>query len=179
MPTLKQEQLNQGRGQVQQAVHFLMVTEQCYCTLTDFHILSLVTRCLKHMLPSYLWSITGQWHFIMDGQLNMLKIKSANKWRPEGAQVKISIVLMCLANISYCHSIGIMKASSVGSRLTKFNNKAIFWHKLCHSFLAQQLKERKEKKKINNKRFCSPQLGLRHLYSQRPFHTPWKKQLRT
>lgn len=94
---------------------------------------------------SYLWSILGQRHFIMDGQLNMLKIKSANKRRPEGAQVKISIVLMCLANISYRHSIGIMKASFVGSCLTKFNHKAIFGHKLCHSFLTQQLKEKRKK----------------------------------
>ena len=76
----------------------------------------------------------------------MLKTKSANKWRPEGAQVKISIVLMCLANISYRHTTGIMKASSVGSCLTKFNNKAIFGHKLCHTFLTQQLKEKKKRK---------------------------------
>lgn len=102
--------------------------------------LSLVPHCLKHVLPSYLWSIIGQRHFIMGGQLNMLKIKSANKLRPEGPQVKISIMLMGLANISYRHSIGIMKASFVGSCLTKFNNKAIFGHKLCHSFLTQQLK---------------------------------------
>lgn len=106
-----------------------------------------MTHCLKHMLPSYLWSIIGQWHFIMDGHLNMLKIKSANKRRLEGAQVKISIVLMCLANVSYRHSIRIMKASSVGSRLTKFNNEAIFGHKLCHGFLTQQLKEKEKEKK--------------------------------
>lgn len=106
------------------------------------------------MLPSYLWSIIGQWHFITDGQLNMLKIKSANKRRPEGAQVKISIVLMCLTNISYRHSIGIMKASSVGSCLTEFNNKAIFGHKLCHGFLTQQLKEKeKKKRKLTTKDF--------------------------
>lgn len=94
----------------------------------------------------------------MGGQLNMLKIKSANKWRPEGPQVKISIMLMGLANISYRHSTGIMKASFVGSCLTKFNNKAIFGHKLCDSFLTQQLKEKKKKRKINNKIFHSPQL---------------------
>ena len=82
----------------------------------------------------------------------MLKTKSANKWRPEGAQVKISIVLMCLANISYRHTIGIMKASSVGPCLTKFNNKAIFGHKLCHTFLTQQLKEKK-KRKLTRKDF--------------------------
>jgi len=76
----------------------------------------------------------------------MLKIKSANKRRPEGAQVKISVVLMCLTNISHCHSTGIMKASSVGSCLTKFNNKAIFGHKLCHGFLTQQLKEKEKRK---------------------------------
>lgn len=115
--------------------------------------LSLVPHCLKHMLPSYLWSIIGHWHFIMGGQLNMLKIKSANKWRPEGPQVKISIVLMCLTNISYCHSIGIMKASFVGSCLTKFNNKAIFGHKLRHGFLTQQLKEKKKKGKLITKYF--------------------------
>jgi len=67
----------------------------------------------------------------------VLKIKSANKRRPEGAQVEISIVLMCLANIRYCQSSGIMKASSVGSCLTKFNNKATLGQKLCHCFLAQ------------------------------------------
>ena len=47
MPTPKQEQSNQGRGQVQQAVHFRMATEQCYCTLTD--CLSLFV--LGHTLP--------------------------------------------------------------------------------------------------------------------------------
>lgn len=172
MPAPKQEESNQERGQVQQAVHFPIATKQCYCMLMDCLSLFVLGHTLPQAHASFLWSIIGQWHFVMDGQLNMLKIKSANKSRPEGTQVKISIVLMCLANISYRHSIGIMKASSVGSCLTEFNNKAIFRHKLCHGFLTQQLKGKKKKKrkKINHKRFCSPQLDLRHLYSPRPFH---------
>lgn len=137
----------------------------------------LVTHCLELMLPLHLWSSTGHWDFIMDGQLNMLEIKSANIGRVEGSQVKVSIVFMCLTDISHCHSVGIMEASFVGSCLTEFHNKAIFGHKLCHSFLTQQLKEKK-KKKINM-RFCSPQSDLRHLYRQRPLHAPQKQQLRT
>lgn len=75
----------------------------------------------------------------MGRQLNMLEIKSANIGRAEGSQVKVPVVLVCLADISYCHSSGIMEASFVGSCLTEFNNKAIFGYKLCHSFLTQQL----------------------------------------
>lgn len=80
----------------------------------------------------------------MGRQLNMLEIKSANKVRAEGSQVKVSIVFMRLADVSYCHSVGIMEASFVGSCLTEFNNKAIFGYKLHHSFLTQQLKEKKK-----------------------------------
>lgn len=75
----------------------------------------------------------------MYGQLNVLKIKSANKRRPEGAQVEISIVFMYLANVSCCHSSGIVKASFVGPCLTEFNNEATLGQKLGHSFLTQQL----------------------------------------
>lgn len=74
----------------------------------------------------------------MDGQLNMLEIKSANVGRTERSQVKVSVVFMCFADISYCHPVGIMETSFVGSCLTEFNNEAIFGYKLCHSFLTQQ-----------------------------------------
>lgn len=144
--------------------------------LNTLSFLALVTHCLKHMLPLHLWSSTGQWDFIMGRQLNMLEIKSANIGRAEGSQVEVSIMFMCLADISYRHSVGIMEASFVGSCLTEFNNKAIFGYKLHHSFLTQQLKEKK--KKINQ-RFCSPESDLRHLYRQRPLHAPQKQQLRT
>lgn len=97
------------------------------------------------MLPLHLWSSTGQWDFIMGGQLNMLEIKSANIGGAERSQVKVSIVFMCLADVSYCQSIGIMEASFVGSCLTEFNNEAIFGYKLCQSFLTQQLKEKEKK----------------------------------
>lgn len=96
------------------------------------------------MLLLHLWSSTGQWDFIVGVQLNMLEIKSANVGRAEGSQVKVPVVLMCLADISHCHSVGIMETSFVGSCLTEFNNKAIFRYKLCHSFLTQQLEEKKE-----------------------------------
>lgn len=51
--------------------------------LNTLSFLALVTHCLKHMLPLYLWSSTGQWDFIMGRQLNMLEIKSANIGRAE------------------------------------------------------------------------------------------------
>lgn len=136
--------VSQDRGQAQQAVRFPMATVLLHLNRLC-HFLSLVTHCLELMLPLHLWSSTGHWDFIMDGQLNMLEIKSANIGRAEGSQVKVSIVFMCLTDISHCHSVGIMEASFVGSCLTEFHNKAIFGYKLCHSFLTQQLKEKKKK----------------------------------
>lgn len=47
MPSPKQEQSNQGRGQVQWAVRFPMAPEQCYCTWTD----CLSRFVLGHVLP--------------------------------------------------------------------------------------------------------------------------------
>lgn len=84
---------------------------------------------------------------IVGRQLNVLEVKSANVGRAEGSQVEVPVVLVCLADISHCHSSGIMEAPFVGSCLTEFNNKAIFGYKLCHSFLTQQLEEKKEKEK--------------------------------
>lgn len=84
---------------------------------------------------------------IVGRQLNVLEVKSANVGRAEGSQVEVPVVLVCLADISHCHSSGIMEAPFVGSCLTEFNNKAIFGYKLCHSFLTQQLEEKKEKGK--------------------------------
>lgn len=51
--------------------------------------------------------------------LQELEVESAEEWGPEGAQVQVSIVLMCLTDIGDHLAIRVMQASPEGSTVAE------------------------------------------------------------